>query len=201
LHPARKWRLIATGIGSAAAVHALWNASDTLGSWASLIPAMLAIFMLGSAILKAREISPNRSQLAASRIVSGLSRIRVPDYIAPALAADHHGDVPVAADRSETWDGTELTIAVGTARVPVAIGARLYERQTPGASALRADGIVAEVNVNPNDPNVLGLKNLSNQTWDVTTDQGEHRTLAPGRSIRIARGTRIQLGDLQAEVR
>lgn len=206
LHPARKWRLIAIGIGSAAAVHALWNSASTLGEWGKLLPAALAIFMLGSAILKAREISPNRSQLAASRIISGMSSIRVPNFIAPALAVNHGGNPSIAAQidppRSETWgDGAAaLTIALGTARVPVAIGARLYERQAPGTSAQRGDGIVAEVNVNPNDPKVFGLKNLSNQTWDVTTDQGEHRTLAPGRSIRLAQGTRIQIGDLMAEL-
>jgi hypothetical protein len=102
-----------------------------------------------------------------------------------------------------TWgdDSNLLTIEIGTARVPVAPGARLYERQTPGARSMNNDNVVAEVNANPNDASMLGIKNLSNQSWEVVTESGEKRQLASGRSVRLARGTRIQIGDLVAVVK
>ncbi len=199
LHPEKKWKLIGIGVASAAAVHALWNASDALGEWAAIVPAGLAIVMIGSAILKAREISPNRAQLARSQILDRFARHPAAAGVATEPAPNGVREAP----RSETWtDAADLlVIEFGTARVPVSVGARLYERQAPGTQSSRGDGIVAEVNANPSDPGVLGIKNLSNQLWQVTTDKGERRELAPGRSIRIAHGMKVQLGDLIAEVK
>jgi hypothetical protein len=61
--------------------------------------------------------------------------------------------------------------------------------------------VVAEVNANPNDPSVLGLKNVSDTVFHVTTADGQTRELVPGRSIRIESGMRLQIGDLIASVR
>jgi len=47
----------------------------------------------------------------------------------------------------------------------------------------------------------LGIKNLSQQIWHVTTLEGERRELASGRSVRLLRGMRILIGDLYAEVK
>lgn len=220
--PKMRWKLLGIGFASAAAIHALWNASGYLGSWANIIPAALGLLLLGSAIMKARELSPNRANLAASQILNGFSRIRMPipgagapvQAAAAQAAAAAPAAAPAAATRaataavpspaanSITWaDASDtLVIQIGSARVPVTIGARLYERQTPGATSSKGDGIVGEVNANPNDPSILGVRNLSNQIWQVTTETGQRRELQPGRSIHLTRGTRIQLGDLIAAV-
>jgi RsiW-degrading membrane proteinase PrsW (M82 family) len=116
--------------------------------------------------------------------------------VAPAKASS-------SPQRSITWDDSpdSCFVEIGTARVPMTLGTRLYERQAPGTKSSRGDSIVAEVNANPNDATMLGLKNLSNQIWHITTDDGDRRDLAPGRSVRIARGMRIALGDLVAVVK
>jgi RsiW-degrading membrane proteinase PrsW (M82 family) len=218
LKPANRVKTILVGLVLAAAVHAAWNASG--GGLLGTVVKLGVFVLLAAVILKARELSPNRSQLAASQLIDRFSRVRRPADAggdtgatgtagaagaagAGTAAAPQRPAAGAASQRSETWDdGAEvLVIEIGTARVPVAVGARLYERQAPGTQASRGDGIVAEVSASPTDPNVLGLKNLSTQRWHVTTDKGERRELDAGRAIRIARGTRIQLGDLVAEVK
>jgi RsiW-degrading membrane proteinase PrsW (M82 family) len=208
MKPAHRVKLALTGLAVAAGTHAAWDAAA--GSGSEILGAIVKIAIFGlfaAAIAKAREISPNRSHLLASQILDRFSRVHAPtEPLAQAAAAA----VPAAPAKqagaqtfSITWDDTSAmgAIEIGTARIPVAVGARLYERQAPGTKSSRGDGIVAEVNANPNDPDVLGLKNLSNQMWQVTMQGGERRDLAPGRSVRIARGMRIALGDLTAEVR
>jgi hypothetical protein len=110
---------------------------------------------------------------------------------------------PVQAPASITWDddSSQRIVELGSARIPAAVGARLWERQAPGATASRGDGVVGEISANPNDPSVLGVKNLSQQTWAVTLADGTARELAPGRSIRIEAGMKLKIGDLLAVVR
>jgi hypothetical protein len=125
-----------------------------------------------------------------------------PPHVPPAAAAPVPPAAPAPA-ASITWDDDSSLriIEVGSARLPGTVGARLYERQVPGLRALNGDTIVAEVTANPSDPSVLGLKNLSDQPWQVTLADGQQRELLAGRSIRLAEGMRIQMGALAARVR
>lgn len=187
------WQLVAIGVVSAAAVHALWNSAG--GSIAiQFAAAVLALLMMGAAAIKARELSPNRAALEPSQILDRMAGL------APRLPVP--GAAP-AAPVSETWGdeaaGT-LVIRVGAERIPAVEGARLLARQVPGLNASGADGVVAEVRARPEDASMLGLRNLSDRSWQVTTDRGEQRELAPGRTIRIARGTRIDFGTAAGDV-
>ncbi len=53
---------------------------------------------------------------------------------------------------------------------------------------------MAEVNVNPKNPLMIGLKNLSTSAWTRTSATGEVRTVDPGKSIHLAVGSTIQFG-------
>ncbi len=48
---------------------------------------------------------------------------------------------------------------------------------------------------------MLGLKNLSDTAWQVTTASGQQRELLPGRSIRLEAGLAIRVGEMVAHVR
>jgi hypothetical protein len=63
------------------------------------------------------------------------------------------------------------------------------------------EGVVAEVTAHPQDPALLGLKNLSQQAWAVTLADGSTRELASGRSIKLEAGLKLTIGDLVATVR
>lgn len=56
------------------------------------------------------------------------------------------------------------------------------------------DTVVARVNPNPQDGEVLGLQNVSNRPWSATTPDGQQRTIDPQKTVRLADGTRIDFG-------
>src|SRR5262249_27237294 len=60
---------------------------------------------------------------------------------------------------------------------------------------------LAEVNINPNDPTMLGLKNVSSTNWTATTPDGMLREVEVGRSIRLISGTLFRFGNATGEIR
>jgi hypothetical protein len=60
---------------------------------------------------------------------------------------------------------------------------------------------VAEVFRNPENPAVVGLKNLSRQQWRATFAAGRQVEIDPGRSLRLETGTSISFGKTEASIR
>ena len=56
------------------------------------------------------------------------------------------------------------------------------------------DSIVAKVNPNPKNPNILGLKNCSTQMWTATLPTGEIRQIQTGQTIKLDENTQINFG-------
>ena len=207
MKPTNRVKTLLIGLASACVLHSAWNASASASTLFLFLCALAAFLMLAVCIVKARQISPERSQLIASQVIGGGSS-SPPVALRPMAAspASSAAASPVKAPPppgSITWDddSNQRIVEIGSARIPATVGARLWERQAPGASASRDDGVVGEINANPSDPSVLGLKNLSQQSWEVTLPNGARRELAPGRSIRIEAGMKLKIGDLIATVR
>jgi DNA-binding helix-hairpin-helix protein with protein kinase domain len=59
---------------------------------------------------------------------------------------------------------------------------------------------VAAVTRHPTDPNIWGLKNVSEQSWSSTNSRGEVKDVLPGRSVSLALGTRINFGHAEGEI-
>lgn len=86
----------------------------------------------------------------------------------------------------------ELVMLNHDARLyPHHIGAATWDFTTP----------VAEVTRHPHDPSIWGLKNLSAVKWTSTNTDGAVQEIEPGRSVRLAVGTRIQFGAVEGEIR
>jgi DNA-binding helix-hairpin-helix protein with protein kinase domain len=68
---------------------------------------------------------------------------------------------------------------------------RLYDFSQP----------VAAVTRHPTDPNIWGLKNLTQTKWVSTTPEGAVNDVEPGRNARLAPGVRINFGKAEGEVR
>lgn len=67
LKPSKRWTILATGCLTAALLHALWN---TVGSYSGILLAIAGVLsyaFLAAAILKARALSPSRSENFATR--------------------------------------------------------------------------------------------------------------------------------------
>ena len=59
----------------------------------------------------------------------------------------------------------------------------------------------AEVTQHPTNKTLWGLKNLSDEKWVGTTADGQVRDIAPGRSVTLSVGTKIQFGSAAGEIR
>ena len=68
-------------------------------------------------------------------------------------------------------------------------------------TAYQFDRPVAEVSRHPTDPNIWGLKNLSNTRWTITTAQGAIKDIEPNKSLTLAVGTKINFGQVTGEIR
>ena len=73
--------------------------------------------------------------------------------------------------------------------------------QVPGLHAQSAEGLVAEVTRNPNDPDILGLTNMSTAAWEVVTASNTRRAIQPGQTVKLSPGTKIDFGETDGEVR
>ena len=209
LKPEKRWKILGIGLISAALPHALW---DSIGYFDILpLRAVVAVgsyAILAAAILKAREISPNRAVLQPSIVLgaynpqstAGSAAWQKPAPMAAAAAATPGLGAPVAPPPLPNLPAGTLSLRIGLKQLVVVPGLRLLEHQVPGLQAQSPEGAVAEVTRNPNDPSILGLTNLSGSVWEVVTANGNRREIQPGGTIKLARGTKIDFGSTDGEV-
>ncbi len=60
---------------------------------------------------------------------------------------------------------------------------------------------VAAVNQHPKDPNIWGLRNLSDEKWVITLADGSIKDVEPGQNLTLAKGTEISFGKVKGEIR
>ena len=60
--------------------------------------------------------------------------------------------------------------------------------------------VIAMVVRNPKNPDLLGIRNDTNQSWDYTKKDGETVPLAPGKSAAIKQGARFDFGNKFGEI-
>lgn len=206
LKPESRWKILGIGLVSASIPHALWDTVASLDTAPLLaVCALLSYAVLAAAILKAREISPNRSLLqpsvifgtgsAAPGVAVPLAGVRVSPVMNMEPAA-----VAEAPRYAEPQAGGSNRLRVGTRYLVIAAGLRLLEHQVPGLTAQTRGGPVAEVTRNPNDPSVLGLTNLSTSQWETVSSSGTRRQIGTGQTIKLVPGTRIDFGSTDGEV-
>lgn len=68
LIPSKRWRTLGVGLLTAAGLHALWNTVGFLDTGLLVAVGVISYGFLAAAILKARELSPTRSQNFATRL-------------------------------------------------------------------------------------------------------------------------------------
>jgi RsiW-degrading membrane proteinase PrsW (M82 family) len=68
LKPSKRWQILGIGYVSAAVLHALWNATGYVSPLLLAVVGILSYAFLSAAILKARALSPTRSQNFATRL-------------------------------------------------------------------------------------------------------------------------------------
>lgn len=68
LRPRKRWLILSVGYLTAAGLHALWNVAGGISPVLLALIGLLSYAFLAAAILKARALSPNRSQNFATRL-------------------------------------------------------------------------------------------------------------------------------------
>jgi RsiW-degrading membrane proteinase PrsW (M82 family) len=224
IKPEQRWKILMIGLVSASIPHALWDtvlSMDTVPLEAAV--ALLSYAVLAAAVLKAREISPNRSLLQPSVIFGGPRPVTapMPAYAppppsAPAVAyaaaapayaaaparvgvAPEAAPAPASSPAAGPAGSNGNRLRVGAKFLVIVPGLRLLEHQVPGLLAQSPGGAVAEVTRNPNDPSVLGLTNLSSSAWEVVSN-GTRRQIGPGQTVKLAPGAKIDFGSTDGEV-
>jgi len=69
LKPTKSWQILLVGYLTAAGLHALWNAAGVINGFLLVVVGVLSYAFLMAAILKARALSPTRSQNFATRFL------------------------------------------------------------------------------------------------------------------------------------
>jgi hypothetical protein len=95
---------------------------------------------------------------------------------APAPAAPPVAAVPAAG---------RLALVVAGKRWPLEAGGRLD----------LAPGLSAEVTQHPQNPSVIGLRNLGAAGWNVTLPDTRQQRVEPQKNIRLSPGLRIEFGN------
>lgn len=170
LKPESRWQILGIGYVSAAAIHALWNSTTVSGVWLLIIVGGLTWACLAAAILKARQLSPTRAQNFATQVIGA-------------------GAAPQA----------RFSLQIGGRTVALYLGTFLLENDIPGVKAQSGNGLIGEVNSNPKDPAILGLKNLSNRAWNVTA-AGRTNSVNSGQSTRLVVGSQIDFGPTRGKI-
>lgn len=130
--------------------------------------------------------------------VRGSSASTAGSAAAPARSSTGAKGSAVAAPASGAAPFT-LWIA-GERSIPLPVGRTLSPVDVPGLQPGGHDGVVAEVVANPSNPNLLGLRNHSQQSWSMTAG-GESRTVDPGQTVRLAAGVRLKFGFVSGDIR
>lgn len=96
----------------------------------------------------------------------------------------------------ETPAGRSLALSPGFA-IPLKVGQKITASVLFGSSR---QSPVAEISRNPNDPTVLGMKNLSDSHWVAEVPGGGQRQIASGKTVRLAAGTKVNFGPIKGEI-
>jgi RsiW-degrading membrane proteinase PrsW (M82 family) len=179
LKPRKKWQILGIGYLIASLLHTLWNTvafsplPPIIQLFLLLAVGILSYAFLTAAIVKARQLSPDRAQNWATQFFP------LPP---PRLNAPFSLHLPKRA-------------------LPLGANTSIAASDIPGLQPLSNNGIVAGVSANPNDPSVLGLQNHSRQVWTATIPNGGQKSIDPGRSVRLLPGTTIYFGAIRGEIR
>ncbi len=77
---------------------------------------------------------------------------------------------------------------------------RLFPHHTDPHKAYDFSKPVAAVSQHPKNPQIWGLKNLSDEKWVATGADKSAKDVEPGRSVTLVKGTQIDFGRIKGEI-
>ncbi|HEY9702273.1 MAG TPA: hypothetical protein V6C58_07490, partial [Allocoleopsis sp.] len=89
---------------------------------------------------------------------------------------------------------TQFYLSIQGRNIPLNYNTQLTQTDIPQLQPQGYDGVVAQINPNPQNPAILGLKNCSTQIWTVTLPTKEIIQIPLGKSIKLEENTQINFG-------
>jgi len=60
---------------------------------------------------------------------------------------------------------------------------------------------IAEITQHPANPQLWGLKNISDRSWQATKPDGTNMEVPPGKNIALGNGIKVNFGSIEGEMR
>lgn len=137
-----------------------------------------------------------------------LARMRDSLYFCTNCHEEQFFDAEVANDSRRCTEcgktpGTPFRMRLENTDIVVVLaeGRRLYEHHLRVQQDYKFDTCLAEAVAKPSQPNVIGLRNLSQDTWVVKAAAGEESHVPPGKAVAITPDSRINFGQRSGVVR
>ena len=175
MRPAQWLKLLAIGFAMMVTIHTLWDVVQA--DFLHVVLGFAAFASLVGAILKARQLSPERAHNFASV---------VRDDARPAATAG------------------AFTLQLGPRSISLSAGTQLVQGDV-GTLVPRDGGrCIAEVVRRDDASDVLGLRNSSTHTWTMIVSGADGMTrneVPPGKTMRLIRQSRVNFGSVEGIVR
>lgn len=154
---------------------------------------------------------PDHGRVRETEWRAAFARLRDSIIYCPRCGADNFYDldaVKAGSAATKCWAadcGTPLVypprIRIGRHVVMLNHDAKLYPHHLDVEQPHVLNIPLAEVARHPSNPDIWGLKNLSDSDWVAIGSDGIMREVPPGRSVTLSVGTKIQFGLVDGEIR
>jgi RsiW-degrading membrane proteinase PrsW (M82 family) len=194
---------LAIGFLTVCTLHGAWNAAVDTQPLLGMVVSFIGIAFLISAILKARRVSPTRSQNFATVAfpAAGVTPVAPPPVPAatakPAPAATPRNDI--MSEKAPPRAAGTLVLKIGPVECVVKSGVKIEPRMLGAAGAGRGRQPIAEV-VAGEGASRCALKNLGERPWRARSSAGTSTEVVMGQAVALAAGTVIDFGGIEGIV-
>jgi hypothetical protein len=204
LRPKSAPQLILIGLGSAAGLHAAWDAAAGTEA-VSIAIGILSYACLLAAILKARRISPSRDQNFATVVMPYVAPnpVQTPQqpYVSPRMPQPGAVVTPAKPQAPAAPQApAKLVLMIGPVALKLSSGVSIEPQLLGSAGAGRGKKPIADISSNPGDAAMLGLRNLSDRPYRAKLIGGKTVELTNGQSVQLAPGIIIDFGGIEGVV-
>jgi eukaryotic-like serine/threonine-protein kinase len=139
-----------------------------------------------------------------------LIRLRDAIFYCHNCGAENFYDIDVMKERDgkpgRCWHCNErlrlpLRIRLGRSIVMLNLDTELFSYHLSTRQAFGFGAPLARVVRHATDKNRLGLQNLSKSMWDYTGSDSAPHQVAPGKTVQLVAGTKINFGEIEGEIR
>jgi serine/threonine protein kinase len=128
-------------------------------------------------------------------------------YYCGSSGAENFYDIEASGRQAKCWNvqsskilSIPPTIKIGRREIMLNHDTKLYSRHIDHIQPCDSNKPIAELTHHPDRPQIWGLKNTSQSSWNTIATDGTMREVVPGQSVAIAQGLRICFGQVEGQI-